>query len=200
MIDPLYPKTVVLLAAGALGLIRGIHTVRRPRTTITSRRGGWPELLVLMAVATGLIVPIVWATSTWLGFADVTPRDLPFAAGCVTLAASLWLFHKTHADLGANWSARLQIVDAHRLVTNGIYRHVRHPMYLSLLLYGLGQALVIPNWIVGPCGLAGAVLLFVLRVGPEERMMRERFGAEYDAYAARTGRVFPRFRRQSRRV
>lgn len=194
MIDPSYPKTVVLVTAGALGLIRGIHTLRRPRTTIASRREGWPELFVLIAAAIGFIAPIVWATSTWLAFADVAPHGLPFASGSLILVVSLWVFHKTHADLGANWSARLQIVDTHRLVTNGIYRHIRHPMYLSMLLYGCGQALVVPNWIVGPCGLAGAALLFALRVGPEERMMRERFGAEYDAYAATTGRIFPRFR------
>lgn len=188
-------KAILLLAAGALGLIRGIYTLRRPRTTIANRREGWTELLVLIAVAAGFIVPIVWATSSWLAFADFTPRASPLAAGSLVLVVGLWLFHRTHADLGANWSARLQIVEAHRLVTSGIYGRIRHPMYLSLLLYGLGQALVVSNWVAGPCGLTGAILLFAIRVGPEERMMRERFGAEYDAYATKTGRIIPRFRR-----
>ncbi len=194
--NPAYAKIVVLLAAAALGLIRGIHTLRRPRTSIASRREGWQELFVLVAVVVGFIVPLAWATSSWLAFADFTPQGLPLAAGTLSLAAGLWLFHRTHADLGANWSARLQILDSHRLITNGIYQHIRHPMYLSLLMYGLGQALAVPNWIAGPCGLAGAVLLFAIRVGPEERMMRERFGAEYDAYVAASGMIFPRFRRR----
>jgi protein-S-isoprenylcysteine O-methyltransferase Ste14 len=194
---PAAPKALILIAAGMLGLIRGLHTLRKPRAAVATRREGWRELFVLLAVLVGFIVPVVWASSTWLAFADFAPRALPIAAGVAALVVGLWLFHRTHADLGANWSARLQIVDAHRLVTSGIYRFIRHPMYLSLILYGLGEALVAPNWVAGPCGLTGAVLLAALRIGPEEAMMRERFGQEYDEYAARTGRILPRF--QTRR-
>jgi protein-S-isoprenylcysteine O-methyltransferase Ste14 len=64
-------------------------------------------------------------------------------------------------------------------------------MYLALLLYGLGQALVLPNWIAGPFYVASLALLVALRLGPEEAMMRERFGSEYDAYQARTRRLVP---------
>ena len=194
--DPAYPKAVVLVSACALGLIRGFHTILKPRAAVTARHDGWRELVVLAAVVVGFIVPIAWVATPWLAVADVAPRPLLVAAGAAVLAAGLWLFHRTHADLGANWSARLQIVDTHRLVTAGIYRHIRHPMYLSLLLYGLGQMLAVPNWIAGPCGLAGAVLLVAMRIGPEEAMMRERFGREYDAYVAGTGRILPRFPRR----
>jgi protein-S-isoprenylcysteine O-methyltransferase Ste14 len=62
----------------------------------------------------------------------------------------LWLFAKSHADLGTNWSLTLEVREKHQLVTHGIYRALRHPMYSALLLYSLGQALVVPNWIVGP--------------------------------------------------
>ena len=44
----------------------------------------------------------------------------------------------------------LEIRDEHQLVTGGIYSLVRHPMYLSLLVYSAGQVLVLPNWVVGP--------------------------------------------------
>lgn len=190
------PNAVVLIAAGSLGLIRALHTLRKPRSAVASRHEGWRELFVLAAVVIGFIVPVAWASSSWLAFANLRPHALPISAGIVVLAAGLWLFHRTHADLGANWSARLQIVDTHRLVTSGIYRHIRHPMYLSMILYGVGQALVVPNWIAGPCGLAGAVLLVALRIGPEEAMMRERFGREYDEYVTGTGRIVPRLQRR----
>jgi protein-S-isoprenylcysteine O-methyltransferase Ste14 len=64
-------------------------------------------------------------------------------------------------------------------------------MYSALLLYSAGQALFLPNWIAGPAGFVAFVLLCALRIGPEERMMRARFGGEYDAYAARTRRLVP---------
>ena len=63
-------------------------------------------------------------------------------------------------------------------------------MYLALLLYGLGQALVLPNWIAGPSYLVATSLLVALRLAPEERMMREAFD-DYRAYADRTARIIP---------
>jgi protein-S-isoprenylcysteine O-methyltransferase Ste14 len=64
-------------------------------------------------------------------------------------------------------------------------------MYLALLLYSLGQALVLPNWAAGPSYGVALGLLFALRVGPEERMMLEEFGKDYEAYMARTKRLVP---------
>ena len=64
-------------------------------------------------------------------------------------------------------------------------------MYLALVLYSIGQALVIPNWVAGPSNLIAFAILFGLRVGAEEKMMVEKFGDEYAAYTARTKRLVP---------
>src|SRR5262245_9990042 len=125
------------------------------------------------------------------GFANYPLHPGAFAAGVACYAVGLAIFWKSHADLGTNWSITLEVRENHSLVTTGSYRLVRHPMYLGLMLYSLGQALVLPNWIVGPSYVVALGLLVALRVRPEERMMRERFGAEYDAYAARTKRIIP---------
>ena len=82
--------------------------------------------------------------------------------------------------------------DQHRLVTDGLYRYVRHPMYASFWLWAIAQALLIPNWIAGLAGLAGVAGLYFSRVGKEERLMQQAFGEEYRAYCATTGRVVPR--------
>ena len=58
-------------------------------------------------------------------------------------------------------------------------------------LWAIAQALLLPNWIAGPAGLAGFGTLFAFRVGREERMMEATFGEAYRAYAARTRRVVP---------
>jgi len=60
-----------------------------------------------------------------------------------------------------------------------------------LLLYATGQALVIPNWIAGPAYLVAVALLFALRVGREETLMREQFGHAYETYMSRTKRLVP---------
>ena len=77
------------------------------------------------------------------------------------------------------------------MVDTGVYRRVRHPMYASIFLWCLAQGLLLANWLAGWCALATFTLLYIVRTPREERMMREAFGADYDAYAARTKRLIP---------
>ena len=116
---------------------------------------------------------------------------MPASNGVACLAVGLWLFYRSHADLGTNWSITLEVREQHRLVTQGVYRRIRHPMYLALFVYSIGQAFAIPNWVAGPSYLVAFAILFALRVGAEERMMLERFGDAYAAYMARTKRLVP---------
>ena len=106
--------------------------------------------------------------------------------------AGLWLLWRAHTDLGSNWSDSLQLQQGHELVTSGIYQRIRHPMYAAGWLFGIAQALLLPNWITGLSGLVSFGLLYCLRVPREEQMMLKEFGAAYRAYMDRTGRVIPR--------
>ena len=84
-------------------------------------------------------------------------------AGLVVEALFVGLFFESHRALGTNWSITLEIRDRHRLVTDGLYRYVRHPMYSSFWLWAIAQALLIPNWIAGLTGLAGVAGLYFSR-------------------------------------
>src|SRR6185312_3981276 len=106
-------------------------------------------------------------------------RPGPLLAGAVCLTLGLWLFHRSHVDLGVNWSITLEVLEKHKLVTQGVYRRVRHPMYTALLLYSAGQALALPNYVAGLSSAVTMVLLVGLRIGPEERMLLEEFGNDY---------------------
>jgi protein-S-isoprenylcysteine O-methyltransferase Ste14 len=101
------------------------------------------------------------------------------------------MFWRSHADLGRNWSPSLQLREGHELVTEGVYRHIRHPMYASEWLWSIAQALMLQNWVAGWAGLALFTPLYVLRVPREEQMMLDQFGEEYRAYMNRTGRIVP---------
>jgi protein-S-isoprenylcysteine O-methyltransferase Ste14 len=171
--------------------IRAPHGHRsRAIKVVTSRKGPLETVLLTLAWL-GFLLPLVWVATPVLASADYPLRLVPYLAGVACVAAGLWLFCRSHADLGTNWSVTLEVRENHWLVTHGAYRRVRHPMYLALFLFSLGLALAVPNWLAGPAYLVPFAILFALRVGREERMMREAFGAEYEAYMARTKRLVP---------
>ena len=64
-------------------------------------------------------------------------------------------------------------------------------MYLALLIYAAGRALVLPNWLVGPSYGVAMIPVVACRLGPEERMMIEAFGKEYEAHTIKTRRLIP---------
>jgi protein-S-isoprenylcysteine O-methyltransferase Ste14 len=139
----------------------------------------------------GFFVPLIWVVSPAFSFAEYPLRTGPLVGGVTCLVIGLWLFYRSHADLGTNWSITLEVREQHQLITQGVYRRIRHPMYLALVLYSVGQALVIPNWVAGPANLTAFAILLALRVRAEEKMMLEGFGDEYAAYSARTKRLIP---------
>jgi len=189
--NPGYAKAVVLIGVILLIAIPAAIHHRDGKAGVDKSRRGSLELVVLAIAWLGFLPSIAWLATPLLGFADYPPHMVPFLAGIACLAAGLWLLYRSHADLGESWSITLELHADHRLVTRGVYRSVRHPMYLALLLYAMGQALVLPNWVAGPAYLVAMAILFALRVGPEERMMLESFGKDYEAYVARTSRLVP---------
>ncbi len=189
--NPLLAKVIVLVGALAIVVIPASIHHRDRQTKVVKNRKGPLERVLLALTSIGFFLALLWVATPVLGFADYSLRPVPFTAGISCLATGLWLHYRSHADLGSSWSITLELREKHVLVTNGIYRHVRHPMYLALLLYSMGLALVIPNWVAGPSYLVAVVLLFALRVGPEERMMLDEFGKDYEAYVGRTKRLIP---------
>lgn len=173
-------------------VIRVPHARRSRRTPVASGARDWRESALLLVSLTGLgIVPLAYAATAFGGLGERT--FVPWLAwlGVASGALSLVCFRLTHKALGRNWSVSLELREGHRLVQDGIYRHVRHPMYSAFWLWALAQALLLPNWIAGLSGLVGFGTLYALRVGREERLMSGQFGDEYRDYAARTARLIP---------
>lgn len=189
--DPWIAKALVLAGAVVMMAIRAPHGHRSRRVKVATSHKTPLETGLLVLAWVGFFVPLIWVVSPAFSFAEYAPGAGPRIVGVMCLAIGLWLFYRSHADLGTNWSITLEVREQHRLITQGVYRRIRHPMYLALALYAAGQALVIPNWVAGPANLVAFAILFALRVRAEERMMFEGFGDEYAAYSARTKRLVP---------
>jgi protein-S-isoprenylcysteine O-methyltransferase Ste14 len=181
--------------------IRVPYDRRRQREhVIVDRVTGQERLLIGLLFVGMFFVPAAYMLTPWLDRADYRwpPRTRARAGGVGSLifATALWLFWRSHADLRQNWSPSLQLREGHELVTVGVYRHIRHPMYASGWLWGLAQPLLLQNWVAGWASLLLFPPLYLIRVPREEQMMREHFGEAYERYMRRTGRVIPGFGRQ----
>ena len=190
--NPGIAKAVVLSATVAMMAIRGPHGRRSRSVKVAKSHKTALETGLLVFAWVGFFVPLIWVASPAFWFAEYRLRAGPLVAGVLCFVIGLWLFYRSHVDLGTNWSITLEVREGHRLITQGVYRRVRHPMYSALALYSVGQALVIPNWVAGLSNLIALAVLIALRIGPEERMMAQQFDPEYAAYTARTKRLIPR--------
>ena len=151
-------------------------------------------LMLLWGLAAG-VAPFIYIFSRWFDFADY-PFTLPFfvrVIGILLFMLAIWLLHRSHVDLGKSWSSRVE-PDSDRLVTDGIYTHIRHPMYLAHVVWGISQALLFPNFLAGISSLLLIALLLYLRIPREEQAMIQQFGDRYQQYRERTGYIFPRLR------
>ena len=174
-------------------IIRAPLNRKRKAEKMSERRVTGQEIFILLFLLLGgFIIPIIYATTNWLDFADYTLPAWAGWLGVLILAAGLFVFWRAHADLGLNWSPSLEIREKHELITRGIYGVVRHPMYASQWLVAIAQPLLLHNWIAGFMNLLAFIPFYFLRVKAEEQMMLETFGDQYQVYMRKVGAVFPK--------
>jgi protein-S-isoprenylcysteine O-methyltransferase Ste14 len=123
------------------------------------------------------------------------PDAIMAGAGAVLALTGGLLSAWARVTLGTLFSVHLGVQREHRLVTGGPYAIVRHPMYLGIIDFILGSALV---W--NDAGLLALALAFVFffsaQLRFEEQIFARHFGAEYDDYRSRVPALLPGFRRR----
>src|SRR5215210_6338807 len=139
-------KALYFLGSLAEMAIRLPHERRRRQTRMAVERvDAFEQLLVGLVLVGMVLVLFVYAFTPGLDRADYRSspetRGRADVVGMAILAAALWLFWGSHTDLDRNWSPSLQLREGHSLVTEGVYRLIRHAMYVSQWLWGIAQAL-----------------------------------------------------------
>jgi protein-S-isoprenylcysteine O-methyltransferase Ste14 len=184
---------VVYLAGLVVGsVIRKVYTARSRGIKTEKKHSNITDIILVFVTGMGMIMPLLYLFTPWLDFAKY---NLPVWCGCmgtVVFAGAIFMLWRSHADLGRNWSATLRITGQHSLVTGGVYRRIRHPMYTAHLLWAIAQGLLLSNWLAGWAFLVLSLPLYLVRIPREEQMMLEHFGEEYRQYKTRTGRLIPR--------
>src|SRR2546428_3733537 len=111
------------------------------------------KVLLSIFTAAGPLCPLLYLFTPWLSFADYQLPTFTLWCGSLFMGAAVWLFLRSHADLGLNWSVTLQLREGHQIIRRGVYQSVRHPMYAAFLLCALAQGMLLDNWLAGWTGM-----------------------------------------------
>jgi len=174
--------------------VRKIYTSGKKSADVKIQKKSTLELIFLILNGIGMIIPIIYVFSTVLDFADYSLPDWLAWAGIALFALAIWLLWRSHHDLGRHWSVTVALQFEHELVTGGVYKYMRHPMYSAHLLWAIAQIMILHNWIAGYSFLIVQIPFYVIRIKNEEVMMLEQFGADYEAYMDKTGRLIPKIK------
>jgi len=162
-------------------------------TTKKKIRPGFESFLVVLNMVSMHILPLLVIFTPFFDAYAFEVADPVRFIFFIIFAFNIWLFLKAHRDLGKNWSIILEIKDGHRLVTTGIYKKIRHPIYTHFWIWVITQGIILANGLVLAFGIASWGLLYFLRVPKEEEMLIAEFGDEYREYMKNTGRIIPKF-------
>jgi protein-S-isoprenylcysteine O-methyltransferase Ste14 len=146
-------------------------------------------------VIIGLVIAFVllnnFGTSIPFFTISLIPRSTPLSvAGVILVITGLGIAIVARRTLAGNWSNAVDVKVDHELITTGIYRYARHPIYTGVLLMGLGTAL--------SKGTMGIFILFLALLGffwfkarEEEKLLTKYFPKEYPAYKKRVKALIP---------
>jgi len=182
-----HPALVALIVAGCV--MAGAAFFAGGNLSAGEREDRANRWVLAAFTVLGLLMAYLPAYTDRMSFLTIdgdTTRWLGVALFSVGGALRLWPV----VVLGPRFSGLVAIQRGHTLVTSGIYGVIRHPSYLGLLINSLGLGLAFRSG-VGVLLTALILVPLLARIRAEERLLRTQFGAEYDAYCARTSRLIP---------
>jgi len=159
----------------------------RPVEKTTIRR---QHLAVAFLQILSLALVLVGPFCDRRGIAVMAGVDILRYAGLCLYSCGFLLMHASEWSLGKQFTMEVSIHEGHTLLTDGPYRHIRHPRYLGIMVFSIGVALVFRSWIALICAVATALVL-LWRIHDEEALLHQEFGAEWEAYVQRSWRLIP---------
>ena len=150
---------------------------------------------LFLILAPGVVAGFVpWWISGWevqplLGFRFIR------VVGVLVIAVSILALLESFARFALQGlGTPAPILPTRNLVVNGLYRYVRNPMYLAVVLVILGQAMIFGNVSLLAYGALVWLICHLFVLAYEEPTLRRTFGPEYDAFCANVPRWIPRLR------
>jgi protein-S-isoprenylcysteine O-methyltransferase Ste14 len=141
--------------------------------------------ILLLSLGLAVLPAYLDGHNLWVADDTITP-----CVGLVLLTLGGALRMAAVFVLGRRFTGLVAIQEGHRLQTRGLYRYIRHPSYMGMLVFMTGYVLVFRCWL-GLLLVAGTFAILVVRMNAEEALLQSEFGEEYATYRRRTWRLVP---------
>jgi protein-S-isoprenylcysteine O-methyltransferase Ste14 len=192
-----YGEILTLLNAAAVLIVAFCWPVylrlffHRPKSASPERKTDRMSVFGIVLQAAGVAL-VFWPRQLFSPMIPIFPANIVVPVMAVLLAlSSVWFSRSALESLGSQWSMMAEINGGHRLVREGLYRVVRHPLYLCFF------GLVVATGMVWACLVSVVAAVFVfwigvwIRVHCEENLLRQKFGSEFDDYVRNVPAIFP---------
>jgi protein-S-isoprenylcysteine O-methyltransferase Ste14 len=143
--------------------------------------------LILWLSPLAYLINPLWMAWSKIGLPE-SVRWVGMVIGILCVLGIYWLFNSIGSGITPTSATRKE----HKLVTNGIYRYVRHPLYTVGSSMFVAFGMMADNWFIAVLGIL-AFIAMAIRTPKEEAHLIEKFGDEYREYMKTTGRFLPYF-------
>lgn len=120
------------------------------------------------------------------------------AAGALLIITGTTVNIIGRLTLKSNWGNQIRIYENHTLVTTGIYKHIRHPLYSSTILMIYGSSLLFTNILIFILNTAVFLPFMIYRARQEDAMLLETFGDSFLEYKSHAGMMIPKRRKKGK--
>ncbi len=172
---------------------------RQERWEIATRyeHGVFVVLRVVLMVVLILTIAVYVFVPSWLEWAQFFLPTWLRWIGVVMAIITFPFFIWVGRTLGKHVTGQLELREDHQLITTGPYSRIRHPLYLTYLVFNIVTILIATNWFFFLAIIFGLLLLYP-RIKAEESMLLDEFGNQYRVYMLHTGMLLPRICQRSK--
>lgn len=184
-------QTILILILVLLVFLSGIYiNFLRNKKKVTAVYQSKEHTLLIFRVLTpvAIIISLIFYLNSFLTY---TYNVSVFLLGVLLCLIGLSIRWRAVYVLHDAFRVKLAIIENHKLITQGLYKYVRHPSYSGYLLYYLGLGLAMNNY--GSLFLLTLIpwVIVLMRIEKEEKMMKMFFPNSYPNYVIQTKKIIP---------
>ncbi len=147
--------------------------------------------LLFNAVAVLLLAVIVFQLQKTPSETVFERSNFILGIGFGFIIASLWLLKKAFQDINlSSFLGFSAVSESSGLVTTGLYKIIRHPLYFGSTVLLAGIFLMMPTWTIA-VSVGFSIVYIIIGIEFEERKLRQQFGSAYDDYALGKKKFLP---------